>query len=481
MMNTGERDWWQTRWFFAAVVLLATLPLLWPAVPPLTDLPGHIGRYRLMLDGGSGPLARWFVFHWRATGNLGVDVIIAVLGPLMGLEPAVKLVTIAIPALTVAGLLTLSRTVFGRVSPYAIAALPLAYGLPFGMGFVNFALSIALALFALSLWLRMAGSRWRAAVFVPVALAIWFCHIFGWAVLGLAIFAVELARSRHPIRAALACWPLAAPLPLMLATAGGGGVTGGYSLGGKLLPLLTVVRDRWMAWDVAAVAVMLGLIGYGLARGHVDRRLGAAAVALSVALIAIPSWLLGSAYADSRVAPIALMMALVALRPATRRQASAIALIATLVFAMRIAGTTASYAMAAAEQERALVALDHIPVGARVVALVRPGCDDFWSVARFDHLGGLVTARRRAFVNDQFQGNAAALLDVRYPAARPFERDPSQFLDCDAGALARTVSTIPRSAFDRVWVLNLDTPPPAALPGMTRLWVDGGHALYRID
>lgn len=480
-MQSGARDWWQTRWFFAAAVLLAALPLVWPAVGPLTDLPGHIGRYRVMLDGGTGPLARWYVFHWRATGNLGVDLIVAALAPWLGLEPTVKLVAMAIPALTVAGILTLSRTVHGRASPFAIFAMPLAYGQPFGMGFLNFALSIALALFALALWLRMAGNRWRGVVFLPVALAIWFCHIFGWAVLSLAIASIELAASRRPIRAAIAWWPFAAPLPLMLATAGGGGMSGGYSVGGKLLAVYAALRDTWMIWDLAAVAVVLAAIVYGLRRGRIDGRVGTAALALGIALIALPSWLLGSAYADSRIAPIALMMALIAVAPATRRQATAIALIGTTLFFARIVGTTASYAIAARSQAAALQALDHVPTGARIAVLVRPGCESFWPNARFDHLGGLATARRRAFVNDQFQGNAAALLDVRYPAAGAFQRDPSQFLDCDGDALDRTLATLPRRAFDLVWVLDLDTPPPARIAGMARIWASGRHALYRLD
>ena len=31
-------NWWERRWFVAVLVVLATVPLLYPPVPPLVDL-----------------------------------------------------------------------------------------------------------------------------------------------------------------------------------------------------------------------------------------------------------------------------------------------------------------------------------------------------------------------------------------------------------------------------------------------------------
>ena len=50
-MDRGDRlHWWQTRWFVALATFMAIVPLLWPDIPPLVDLPGHMGRYRVQLD-----------------------------------------------------------------------------------------------------------------------------------------------------------------------------------------------------------------------------------------------------------------------------------------------------------------------------------------------------------------------------------------------------------------------------------------------
>jgi hypothetical protein len=146
-MQADRLHWWQTRWFVLAAMLAACVPLLWPDIPPIVDLPGHMGRYRVQLDRGAHPwLTDWYQFRWSLIGNLGVDLLIEPLAPLIGLEPAVKLIILTIPALTVGGLLWIAREVHGRIPPTALFALPLAYGYPFHFGFVNFALSMAWAL-----------------------------------------------------------------------------------------------------------------------------------------------------------------------------------------------------------------------------------------------------------------------------------------------------------------------------------------------
>ena len=71
------------------------IPLIYPPIPPLVDLFGHMGRYRVELDLAHSPyLQRYYDYHWAAIGNLGVDLLIIPLGRLIGLEPAVKLIVL---------------------------------------------------------------------------------------------------------------------------------------------------------------------------------------------------------------------------------------------------------------------------------------------------------------------------------------------------------------------------------------------------
>ena len=72
----------------------------------------------------------------------------------------------------------------GRIPPTVFFALPFIYGFPFLFGFVNFALSVALAFLAFGLWLQARTARAHEAsrswLFVPISLVVFFCHTYGW-------------------------------------------------------------------------------------------------------------------------------------------------------------------------------------------------------------------------------------------------------------------------------------------------------------
>jgi hypothetical protein len=69
VVSPARRD----AWLVALLAVAVALPLLpWP-VAPLTDLPGHIGRYRILAEAGEGPLAHHFAVRWTPVGDLGVD------------------------------------------------------------------------------------------------------------------------------------------------------------------------------------------------------------------------------------------------------------------------------------------------------------------------------------------------------------------------------------------------------------------------
>src|SRR3954465_13700090 len=76
-IDAGVRRWWESRVAVAMAIVAAAIPLVYPAIPPLVDLLGHMGRYRVELDLGRSP---WihddYDYHWAAIGNLGVDLLI---------------------------------------------------------------------------------------------------------------------------------------------------------------------------------------------------------------------------------------------------------------------------------------------------------------------------------------------------------------------------------------------------------------------
>ena len=511
-MGQGLR-WWQTRWFVVAMVIAAIVPLVWPTIPPLVDLPGHMGRYRVQLDGGAHSwLTDWYDFRWSLIGNLGIDLLIVPLAPVFGLELAVKLIVIAIPALTVSGLLWISREVHGRIPATALFALPLAYSYPFQFGFVNFALSMALALNLFALWLRLARLghlKVRALLFVPLSCALWVCHTFGWGVLGVLAFSAEMIRQHDLrkdrrgghwleawVRAGLGCLPLALPFVMMVLWRSGDHVTGQtadwFNWAAKLNWILMVLRDRWMAFDIVSVTMLFVILAKGVrdARIEYSRNLGLSAVFLLAVFLLLPRIVFGSAYADMRLTPFVFAITVIALRPRhglSLRGASTIAAIGLAFFGVRIGAQTVSYGLYSRDYDRTLAALDHVPIGARLVTFIGRRCVDDWTYSRLEHIPAIALERRLAYANDQWSMAGAQLLTTRYLPAGRFSHDPSQIVTeirC-RGEWWRPIATsmryFPRAAYDYVWLIRPPAYDSALNRGLVPVWRNDRDVLYRVD
>lgn len=494
--------WWQRPAVLAAILLASILPLLQPGLPPLTDLPGHVARWHIATAGPASPLHHYYRIQWGWMGNLGTDLIALPLIPLIGLVAAAKLIAVLIMLLTGAAMLWLSREVHGRIAPAALFALPFAYGWPFQMGFVNFALAQALALAALALWLRLARTGrtgLRALLFAPIGLILWTAHSAGWGMFGLMALGSELARLRMSGQswgraisgAARACLPLALPVMLMLfnRTSGGRASETGdwFNMGAKFLWLLSTLRDRWQWFDIAALLAPLMLI-YVAAR---DRRigfsteLGWAALACIAGFLVLPRLLLGGSYVDMRMMPAIWILALLSIRPpAAARLAGLIALAGLVFFVTRTAATTISFMLRAGEQRAELAVLPAIPRGAPLLSLVARPCLTPWSDIRPEHLAGHAILVRDAFANEQWAIPGQQYIGVRYSRAAPFQTDPSQLVypdGCDeqGHSLSHALATFPRPAFSHVWIIGHRLAAPRHF-GLVTVWSNGRSGLYEV-
>ncbi|MGC6401523.1 hypothetical protein ACNI3Q_13200 [Sphingomonas sp. FW199] len=494
------------RWFAIAVILLAAVPLLWPELPPLTDLPGHVGRYRVMTADGTGPLSRFFTFEWRWVGNLGMDAMVAALASLLGLEPAVKATVILIQCGSVAAILALSRQVHGRVTPFVLFAVPLVYNQPFHFGFLNYCMAMGLALAGLSLWLRLGRQkryRLRAALAVPFSFLVWTAHIVGWGSLCLLAFGAAVAEradrregmAERLIRAALSCFALAGPIVLMLLNAGSGGGTieRFFNLVIKARGLASIMRDQWIWVDLPSTLLVV-LIVYAAVRGRLGRLHPVAAWmsgVMAAAVLAMPFMVMGSAYADVRLLPYAMIVALVGIAPAptdSDNRMRAYLLVGMAFCLIRLAATTVSLIVVDQGWQRETGAIEALPRGARVMAMVARDCDEPWGVSRLIHLPGLAMARRDAFVNSQWPMLGAPLMRFRNPRPGYFDADPSQIVlrvrcpDLPANMTqSQSLATFPRERFTHLWLIRPHPVDPEQLRGMTLIWSNGDSKLFRID
>jgi hypothetical protein len=447
--DASERPW-SSYALLIGVALLVTLPLLFPPVLPLTDLGGHIGRYAVQLDAGRDPqLAQWYTFSWQLLPNLGADLLVEGLGPLFGLEPAVRAIVMLAVFLQALGILATSRALYGRITPFAIFALPLVYGHSTLFGFLNYMLALGLLWCSLALWISMsrgAAARHRWPVFALIGTVIWICHLVGWGLVCIAVGSQELTRqlerTRSLFRALVASvlplsW-LLVPWLLKLATfqpsSGAGKTEDWFLMAKKWNGLLGVLRDQWHVFDIASVAVIGAVIvGSWLTKWtRLNRGMMLAAVITTLCVIVVPQRLLGSFFADQRLIEPALLFALLAVGLSGRGPARLpqVLFAAALVFAgTRLVGNAVSLWQLGNRSAQDLAVLKALPRNAQLVTFRSLSCPPPKRMFdRWTHLAGYAVARRHAFANDQWQVPGGQLLRVHNPAAGRFQADDSQMV-----------------------------------------------------
>lgn len=479
IMGAEAAGGWQQAWATFLLLCLASItPLMVVDFPPLVDLYGHLGRYAVQTDLANRPeIQLYFSYEWQLIGNLGADLLVELLHGWLGLETAVRAVVILTQLLAAAGILLVSRALHGGITPFAIAALPLIYGLPFNYGFLNFSLSMALGMLAFAVWLRLRRMKSR---FIPqiwlafAGIVVWICHAYGWAFLGLLCGSTMLAETitgkERPLAALRQiigeCWTLLLPVgPIVFWRVDSGGMNIlASSFMFKLMGLVSPFRTKWALLDVPSFFLVVALI-YWSVRSRVvklDMRPGIAALLCFACFLILPKQVFGSLSADLRLVPYVLITALLAIPTLAlgRKQIRIFTLIALAFFASRTLTTAVAYAQYEKTVDAVLPALDAIPRGSRVAFFSVAPCKPTWNLPVLDHVAGFALARRSVFINDQWHVPGASPLIIHYAAAGDFAHDPAHLVladGCDRDfypSLSEVFARFPFDAFTHVWMVG---------------------------
>lgn len=485
----------------ALMAMAALLPFALVSLPSMTDLPGHIGRYHVMMDGGRSPwLNSYYAFEWRLVGNLGGDLVVRGLAPWLGVERAAWLMAASLAPLTLGGIAAMSRAAHGRIEPGAVLAGVFVLSNPLMFGFVNYVLGFAIGLYALAAWigLRERSVRLHLAVLTPLVFLTWLAHAMAWGALGLAVGGFELVRwwrrrdARGLVDAGVRLLAFVPPVVLTAAwRSGSEGVLFAYGTAvwkRKLMNWIVVLRGEAKWIDIATpVLVALTVAATLWKRAQaIDPRIVAGGGLLALATMIMPMTLMGSWGADERLVPAAVIVLLLALRwTGSAKDAVRVVLLALALFGVRTALIARDWQAADAKYQAALGALTRVPQGARIHALAFATCRPAWRSQAWFHLPSLAIARRDALVNSQWYLPGAAMLRVKGTGDIAWRYDPSQQVrvtDCDGrtslAPLHERLARLDRSQWDYVWVLGTGG-ARNLWPGHQPVYATADSALFR--
>lgn len=483
--DAGPPGWWEHRLLWLAIAALSLLPFILSPLPPMADLLSHIGRYHVMVAGDRSEfLPLYYAFHWTLIGNLGQDLLVYALAPLMGVEKATFFLTALIPPATIMGIRQLSMAIHQRVHPGALVALPFVFAFPLLFGFANYCMGIALCLWVIVLWChwRERLNVWRIGVLVLVGSLVWLVHMAAWAVTIVAVGSIELTHGlrQHGWRPVKVAWdaflrvlPLAI-VPVLLTLLWRSGVGASPPPVPPSVPFLYmktvwiayILRDQSMFVDFMTLAlVSLAALWLLVRRNRIDAGLGLAALVLITLFWIMPLSVFNSFFADLRLlVPFAIfiLVAFDANRLSPRAR-SALAGVALAVFLLRLGLTTYGWVDRGYALKDDLRALEHVERGARIAVLTPNRMFESWENSGLSHVPSLAIVRRDAFVNTQWDNAGSQLMRPIYNAGRDFNDDVSSKLKMRPKGQGRTlddmITKLPRDRFDYVWLFRMDLPP----------------------
>jgi len=506
-------------WWAAAAALLVVLlvPLLMVDVPPVLDYPNHLARYFVLAHPDDPFLSQVYAPHWRILPNLGMDVIGAALLKVSSLHVGGRILLALSLLMPVIGAIVYHRVVFGRFSYWSLASGVVAYNAVFFLGFMNFLLSLGLALIGAAAWIALRRrNRNVAAVVIGAAFAAltFFSHIFGVALFALLIGSEEMARivrarrDRAPVfretavSALLLTLALAPAVALYLASPlseAGAGVGPWRGLA-KLWDLFAPVMTTSEVVTMLSVAALLITLGLAIRGARVAPALPLTLLVLAAGFVIVPAMYKGGSFLDIRLAVMAAVLLFAGMLPQlSPRRAAAVAALVTALIAGRSAYVAQDWYDHRRDLAELRAAIAHVEPGERVlmargrevdiIAAAQAGR----ALARYfpldNHVGALLTIERRAFWPLMFADATQQPLVVKpafasyaAPLCEPVElallMETASLQVGQGGHRCKTYLADWPHRFDAV--LMLEPPATAPSPELSPVYRGNYVALYRV-
>ena len=177
-----------------AFAIAAIWPVVWFAYPIGQDAPNHLARAFILLHPDDPLLSQHFEITWHAVPDLAWDVFAVLVGQVVDLVTTLKLFMLAGFGLTILGVALINRQIAGRWTWVPLLAVPFLFHTGYAKSFLAFNVTIGLSLVGIAIWMAGSERRWgrRLALGMVVSTVLFFSHLVGWGVYGLALLGFKL-------------------------------------------------------------------------------------------------------------------------------------------------------------------------------------------------------------------------------------------------------------------------------------------------
>jgi hypothetical protein len=409
----------------AALIALASLPLVLGVYPPFIDYPFHLARIAMLSDwNASAFLREHYDIPSLLLPNLSLELVMLPLSKLMPAEVAGIVFISLMFALILSGTAALHRTLFGMRSLWPFLAAAWLYNWIVFYGFMNYVFGIGVLLWCLTAWLRMAERAWWVRLLAGVCLAVvlFFCHLVAFILYASAIAGYELQGLIMTwrrelrldwLRVVVGAAQFVPSLILYIAVSPTRSTTTRafiYDFTGKAASLLVSLTSGNAMVDLLTIALLVLAVAAAIRRATIEiaPRFIGAFIGLAIAFLLAPRAVThpGPAYVDVRI-PIALLFTAIA-ATRLRFRTPLIARTAVVIFSAYLLIKIAVLSVAAMNHRQ--LALAHLAAYDRMSAkstlfAARQRLDDTW-FRRFyvdrltspHHIYALAAIRREIFV-----------------------------------------------------------------------------------
>jgi hypothetical protein len=281
-------------------------------IPAQIDYVNHLARMHLLFDAAHARPNPFYAVESKLILNQACDLIVPPIARLTGVNIAMKLFLFASQVLIVSGAMAVEATIKGRTQFAGVVAILMLYAVPIAWGLVNFTFGVGIALWAITMWLRLQTSPWslRIAIHACFVLTLFVSHVFTLGLYGLVIGLLELTGQRRITEFALMAIPPGIALAAFLLLPHAVGDTINWQWDIKLLWPVIMMTPLGIGPSALIATSLVALFTLLLHRRAIAvPRQGALVVAgMIFSYLVFPRTLFESAFADIRILMMLLLI-----------------------------------------------------------------------------------------------------------------------------------------------------------------------------